>query len=224
MMTKYFGTTVVAQTPTCTVQLYLMFCCGNSLRRNAFRQVAGRLQKTGVSMAVGWPKGEARKLEGLRLKSLCTMWGTAEQLEATFNWEQELQINILILHGVAGNQFSQQGHVCKGRTEPPDGKHSPENGKRDFNSFAAAGCQDPTERGVVQVGEECATGQEGTGFFSFNHRAGSLQHHGVHLGIVSSALQCMWVEVLWHVCRGLEKHDKRQCFGLKCTDKGYMGI
>jgi len=34
----------------------------------------------------------------------------------------------------------------------------------------------------------------------------------------------MWVEVLWHVCRGLEKHDKRQCFGLKCTDKGYMGI
>lgn len=54
-------------------------------------------------MAVGWPKGEACKLEGLRLKSLCTAWGTAEQLEATFNWEQELQINILILHGVAGN-------------------------------------------------------------------------------------------------------------------------
>lgn len=31
------------------------------------------------------------------------MWSTAEQLKETLNWELELQVNILILHGVAEN-------------------------------------------------------------------------------------------------------------------------
>lgn len=93
------------------------------------------------------------------------MWGTAEPLKETLNWELELQTNILILHGVAGNEFLQQGHVCKGRIEPPAGKCSPETVKRGYESFAAAGCQDPTEMQAAQVGDggEYGSGWEGTG-------------------------------------------------------------
>lgn len=46
-------------------------------------------------MDMGWPKEEESKLY--------TMWGTEERLKETFHWELELQINILILLGVAEN-------------------------------------------------------------------------------------------------------------------------
>lgn len=93
------------------------------------------------------------------------MWGKAEQLKETFNWELELPIRILILHGVAGNEFLQQGHVCKGGTESLASKSSLETVNRGYESFAAAGCQDPTEMQAAQVGygEEYGTGWEGTG-------------------------------------------------------------
>lgn len=68
MMTKCFGIAAVAQKPSCTVQLYLMFCCGNSLCRNAFRQVRWRLQKAGKSMGGGMAKGRSMQVARLEAK------------------------------------------------------------------------------------------------------------------------------------------------------------
>lgn len=63
-------------------------------------------------------KGKSAQVERL---AFYTTWDRTGHLKITFNWELELQINILILHGVAGNLFLQQGHICKGRIEPPAG-------------------------------------------------------------------------------------------------------
>lgn len=77
--------------------------------------------------------------------------------------------------------------------EPPAGKCSPETVKRGYESFAAAGCQDPTEMRQHESEMGGNVVQDGKGqSLSFNYRGGIPQHHSLGLSTVSDALRCTW--------------------------------